>query len=97
MRKVLGRKQDMVEREIAIHLKAYKESGAELVMGSGRLVGPKTIEVALIDGGARTLAGAPRSSSIWARTPPFRTSLASRRPGRSPTSRRSRSIICRHT
>ena len=58
MRKVRGRKQDMVEREIAIHLKAYKESGAELVMGSGRFVGPKTIEVALNDGGARTLAGA---------------------------------------
>ena len=58
MRKVLGRKQDMVEREIAIHLKAYKESGAELIMGSGRFVGPKTIEVALNEGGARTLAGA---------------------------------------
>ena len=58
MRKVRGRKQDMVEREIAIHLKAYKESGAELIMGSGRFVGPKTIEVALNDGGARTLAGA---------------------------------------
>jgi pyruvate/2-oxoglutarate dehydrogenase complex dihydrolipoamide dehydrogenase (E3) component len=58
MRKVLGRKQDMVEREIAIHLKAYKESGAELIMGSGRFVGPKTIEVALNDGGAHTLAGA---------------------------------------
>ena len=58
MRKVLGRKQDMVEREIAIHLKAYKESGAELIMGSGRFVSPKIIEVALNDGGARTLAGA---------------------------------------
>ena len=58
MRKVRSRKQDMVEREIAIHLKAYKESGAELIMGSGRFVGPKTIEVALNDGGARTLSGA---------------------------------------
>jgi pyruvate/2-oxoglutarate dehydrogenase complex dihydrolipoamide dehydrogenase (E3) component len=58
MRKVLGRKQDMVEREIAFHHKAYKESGAELIMGSGRFVGPKTIEVALNDGAARTLAGA---------------------------------------
>uniref|UniRef100_UPI003F97F085 FAD-dependent oxidoreductase n=1 Tax=Roseiarcus sp. TaxID=1969460 RepID=UPI003F97F085 len=41
MRKVLRRKQDMVEREIAIHLQAYKESGAELIMGVGRFVGPK--------------------------------------------------------
>ena len=57
MLKVLGRKQNMVEREIAIHLKAYKESGAELIMGSGRFVGPKTIEVALNDGRARTIFG----------------------------------------
>ena len=57
MRKVLARKQDMVEREIAIHLDAYRESGAELIMGIGRFVGAKTIEVALNDGGARVLAG----------------------------------------
>jgi pyruvate/2-oxoglutarate dehydrogenase complex dihydrolipoamide dehydrogenase (E3) component len=57
MRKVLSRKQDMVDREIRLHLKAYAESGAELIMGSGRFVGPKTIEVALNDGGVRELAG----------------------------------------
>ena len=57
MRKVLARKQDMVEREIAIHLDAYSESGAELIMGLGRFVGAKTIEVALNDGGARVLSG----------------------------------------
>ena len=94
MRKVRSRKQDMVEREIALHLEAYKGSGAELIMGSGRFVGPKTIEVALNDGGVRRLP-APRLSSISARTPRFRTFPASRRPGRSPISRRSNSIICR--
>ncbi len=57
MRKVLSRKQDMVDREIRLHLKAYAESGAELIMGSGQFVGPKTIEVALNDGGVRQLAG----------------------------------------
>ncbi len=57
MRKVRRRKQDMVEREIALHLKAYAESGAELIMGSGRFVGPKEMEVALNDGGVRRLAG----------------------------------------
>jgi pyruvate/2-oxoglutarate dehydrogenase complex dihydrolipoamide dehydrogenase (E3) component len=57
MRKVRRRKQDMVDREIAFHVNAYKESGAELIMGSGRFVGPKTIEVALNDGGTRVLAG----------------------------------------
>jgi pyruvate/2-oxoglutarate dehydrogenase complex dihydrolipoamide dehydrogenase (E3) component len=58
MRKVLSRKQEMVKREIGIHLDAYKVSGAELIMGSGRFIGPKTIEVALNDGGARALSGA---------------------------------------
>ncbi|HVJ53493.1 MAG TPA: FAD-dependent oxidoreductase [Aliidongia sp.] len=57
MREVRRRKQDMVDREIAFHLNAYKESGAELIMGSGRFVGPKTIEVALNDGGTRRLTG----------------------------------------
>ena len=34
-----------------------KASGAELIMGSGRFVGPKTIEVALAGGGTRLLHG----------------------------------------
>ena len=57
MRKVRSRKQDMVDREIEFHLGAYKASGAELIMGSGRFVGPKAIEVALNQGGTRLLAG----------------------------------------
>lgn len=42
MRKVLRRKQDMVDREAEFHLSAYKASGVELIMGSGSFVGPKT-------------------------------------------------------
>ena len=57
MAKVKARKQAMIEREIAFHLKAYRESGAELIMGSGRFVSARTIEVALNDGGARLLTG----------------------------------------
>jgi pyruvate/2-oxoglutarate dehydrogenase complex dihydrolipoamide dehydrogenase (E3) component len=57
MHKVRSRKQNMVDHEIAIHLKAYKESGAELIMGSARFVGPKAVEVALNDGGLRHLIG----------------------------------------
>ncbi|MDR6293453.1 pyruvate/2-oxoglutarate dehydrogenase complex dihydrolipoamide dehydrogenase (E3) component [Inquilinus ginsengisoli] len=56
MAKVRQRKRDMVEREIAFHLNAYKTSGAELIMGSGRLVAAKTVEVQLNDGGTRLLA-----------------------------------------
>jgi pyruvate/2-oxoglutarate dehydrogenase complex dihydrolipoamide dehydrogenase (E3) component len=57
MAKVRQRKRDMVERLIAAHLKNYKESGTELIMGEGRFVAPKTLEVRLNDGGMRTLTG----------------------------------------
>jgi pyruvate/2-oxoglutarate dehydrogenase complex dihydrolipoamide dehydrogenase (E3) component len=36
---------------------AFKSSGAELVMGSGNFVAPKTLDVQLNDGGTRRLAG----------------------------------------
>ncbi|GLS19542.1 mercuric reductase [Labrys miyagiensis] len=57
MAKVRQRKQAMVEAEIAFHLNAYQESGAELIMGSGRFVAPRTIEVQLNEGGTRLLEG----------------------------------------
>jgi len=57
MAKVRQRKRDMVQREIEFHLQAYKASGAELIMGTGRFVGPKTLEVRLNEGGTRVLAG----------------------------------------
>lgn len=57
MTRVRGRKQDMIDREIAFHLQAYKESGAELIMGNGRFIGEKTVEVTLNEGGTRMLAG----------------------------------------
>jgi pyruvate/2-oxoglutarate dehydrogenase complex dihydrolipoamide dehydrogenase (E3) component len=57
MAKVRSRKQGMIEREIALHLNAYRTSGAELIMGSGRFVAPRMIEVRLNDGGTRLLQG----------------------------------------
>jgi pyruvate/2-oxoglutarate dehydrogenase complex dihydrolipoamide dehydrogenase (E3) component len=57
MAKVRQRKRNMVEREIELHLHNYRTSGAELIMGSGRFVAPKTLEVRLNDGGTRVLAG----------------------------------------
>jgi pyruvate/2-oxoglutarate dehydrogenase complex dihydrolipoamide dehydrogenase (E3) component len=57
MARVRQRKRDMVAREVAFHLEKYKSTGAELVMGSGRFVAPRTIEVQLNDGGTRLLAG----------------------------------------
>jgi pyruvate/2-oxoglutarate dehydrogenase complex dihydrolipoamide dehydrogenase (E3) component len=57
MVKVRQRKRDMVEREIAAHFAPFKSTGAELVMGSGNFVAPKTLDVQLNDGGARRLTG----------------------------------------
>jgi pyruvate/2-oxoglutarate dehydrogenase complex dihydrolipoamide dehydrogenase (E3) component len=54
---VRERKRRMVDDSIALHLENYRKSGAELVMGHGRFVAPKTIEVALNAGGIRTLRG----------------------------------------
>ncbi len=55
MAKVLQRKRDMVDGLIAFHLERYQASGAELIMGSARIVAPKTVEVALNNGGTRRL------------------------------------------
>ena len=57
MGRVRQRKRQMVEGLVAMHLEKYKASGAELVMGSGRFVAPKTVEVRLNGGGTRVLAG----------------------------------------
>ena len=57
MAAVRQRKRDMVEAQVADHLQNYKASGAELIMGTGRFVAPRTLEVRLNDGGTRVLAG----------------------------------------
>jgi pyruvate/2-oxoglutarate dehydrogenase complex dihydrolipoamide dehydrogenase (E3) component len=46
-----------IEREIAVHLERYKSTGVELMMGSGRFIAPKALEVQTIDGETRILTG----------------------------------------
>src|SRR5882757_9913613 len=55
MATVRRRKREMVDRQIAKHLQNYEASGAELIMGNGRFVAPKTLAVTLNDGGTRLL------------------------------------------
>lgn len=50
-------KRNMVDGLIPDHRQKYRESGAELVVGRGRFVGPKIFDVALNTGGTRTLHG----------------------------------------
>src|SRR6516164_6268092 len=54
---VRERKRKMVGGLVELHLANFKESGAELALGAGRFVGPRTIEVALPEGGTRLLHG----------------------------------------
>jgi pyruvate/2-oxoglutarate dehydrogenase complex dihydrolipoamide dehydrogenase (E3) component len=57
MAAVRERKRKMVQHLVDIHLDNYRKSDAELVMGTGRFIAPKTIEVDLADGGTRTFCG----------------------------------------
>jgi pyruvate/2-oxoglutarate dehydrogenase complex dihydrolipoamide dehydrogenase (E3) component len=57
MSAVRERKRKMVAALVDVQLDLYKESGAELIMGSGRFVGPKTIEVTSADNEIRLLHG----------------------------------------
>jgi pyruvate/2-oxoglutarate dehydrogenase complex dihydrolipoamide dehydrogenase (E3) component len=40
-----------------LHLDRYRASGAELIMGHARFTAPRTVDVALADGGARRIRG----------------------------------------
>jgi pyruvate/2-oxoglutarate dehydrogenase complex dihydrolipoamide dehydrogenase (E3) component len=52
---VYARKKKMVDDLIKAHLDQYHASGAELICGNARFTGPRTLQVALRDGGERTL------------------------------------------
>ena len=68
MSAVRDRKRKMVDGLVDMHLANFKASGAQLLMGSGRFIGPKTIEVKLADGGTRVLRGQNVIISTGSRT-----------------------------
>ena len=57
MKGVRQRKRSMVDGLVAIHRERYQASGAELILGEGRFVAPKTLEVKCPDGRLRVVAG----------------------------------------
>ena len=57
MHAVRERKRSMVSGWNAVYLDNYKKSGAEFILGSGRFVGPRTLEVTLPEGATRQLRG----------------------------------------
>jgi pyruvate/2-oxoglutarate dehydrogenase complex dihydrolipoamide dehydrogenase (E3) component len=57
MSAVRERKRRMVSGWNDVYLGNYKKTGAELILGSGQFIGPKTLEVTLPDGTRRQLRG----------------------------------------
>jgi pyruvate/2-oxoglutarate dehydrogenase complex dihydrolipoamide dehydrogenase (E3) component len=56
MATVLRHKRNMVRREIELHRQNFTATGTELIVGHGRFVAPRTLEVS-VDGGMRVLSG----------------------------------------
>ncbi len=81
MAAVRDRKRKMVDGLMEMHRGKFKASGAEIVMGNGRFVAPRTIEVALSAGGTRTLRGKTVVINTGSR-PASTTRPACGRPGR---------------
>jgi len=54
---VYARKKKMVDELMNVHLDQYRTSGAELIWGNARFIGSRTLQVALREGGERTLIG----------------------------------------
>src|SRR5580698_1297707 len=57
MHAVRERKRKMVDGLIETHLANFKKSGAEIIMGTGRFIGEKTLEVTSPDTAPRTIRG----------------------------------------
>jgi pyruvate/2-oxoglutarate dehydrogenase complex dihydrolipoamide dehydrogenase (E3) component len=57
MSAVRERKRRMVSHSVDIHLEIFRKSGVELILGSGRFIGPRTLEVTLPDGKHRRVRG----------------------------------------
>jgi pyruvate/2-oxoglutarate dehydrogenase complex dihydrolipoamide dehydrogenase (E3) component len=54
---VRERKREMVRGLNEMYLSNYEETGAELILGTGRFIAPKTVEAVLADGTIRRLRG----------------------------------------
>jgi len=54
---VRDRKRKMVAGLNEMYMGNYRKTGAEFILGTGKFIAPRTVEVALIEGGIRQLRG----------------------------------------
>lgn len=52
---VYARKRTMVDEIVNVHLNKYRAAGDELILGEGRFIGRRTLQVKLRDGGERAI------------------------------------------
>ncbi|HEY1610502.1 MAG TPA: FAD-dependent oxidoreductase, partial [Paraburkholderia sp.] len=57
MKRVRARVKGVVDSLVEVNLNGFKAAGFDLVLGNGRFIAPRTIEVQLNDGGVRVLEG----------------------------------------
>jgi pyruvate/2-oxoglutarate dehydrogenase complex dihydrolipoamide dehydrogenase (E3) component len=57
MESVQRRKRMMVEEQHQLHVKLNAASGTDVIMGEGRFIAPRTVEVRLGDGASRRICG----------------------------------------
>ncbi|MEM5318077.1 FAD-dependent oxidoreductase [Paraburkholderia sp. JHI869] len=57
MKRVRARVKGVVDSLVEVNLNGFKAAGFDLLLGSGRFVAPRTIEVRLNDGGVRVVEG----------------------------------------
>lgn len=57
MSAVRERKRRMVSDSVDFHVDMFKKTGVELILGSGRFIGPRTLEVTVLDGTSRRIQG----------------------------------------
>jgi pyruvate/2-oxoglutarate dehydrogenase complex dihydrolipoamide dehydrogenase (E3) component len=57
MEAVRQRKRDMVAGMVAIHRSKFAANGLDFLLGEGRFVAPRTVQVRLTDGGTRQVEG----------------------------------------
>jgi pyruvate/2-oxoglutarate dehydrogenase complex dihydrolipoamide dehydrogenase (E3) component len=55
---VRDRKRKMVTGMNEMYLENYRKTGAELILGTGRFIAPRVVEIALLDGTTRRIRGA---------------------------------------
>src|SRR5437870_916042 len=58
MTEVRERKRSMVRGLNEMYMENYRKTGAEFILGTGRFLAPRTVEVTLADGTTRQLRGA---------------------------------------